>query len=123
MKNFIVSCITVCYVCLICYLCLFTTEPVTQAPVAAQPVAAQPVARPSLIVFSATWCGPCQAAKPAIKEIESRGFKITRYDLDADRAVADKYGITSVPTFIIVDRDGTQLPGTNSVEDVQRYFQ
>jgi len=57
--------------------------------------------RPKLIVFYATWCGPCQSAKPFVTQIEAAGVEVVRYDIDAQPEMARKYGVTSVPTFFI----------------------
>lgn len=76
-------------------------------------------------VFSATWCGPCQAYKPivneAIPEIEARGYEVSIIDVDKDVTEANltsRYNIRGVPTTVIVHEDDTNtvLVGKQSKE-------
>jgi len=58
-----------------------------------------------LIDFYADWCGPCIAMKPVFKEVEEQ-FKgkvaFKKVNVDSDPSEAQKYGIMSIPTFVIV---------------------
>lgn len=59
---------------------------------------------PTLVQFSAEWCGPCQAMKPVVEKLESdikEKARVVKIDVDKyDELVAD-FRIQTVPTFII----------------------
>lgn len=59
-----------------------------------------------LIYFTATWCGPCQTQKPIIEQIKAAGkHKVHIVDIDNDRATANSWGVSTVPTVAVV-REG-----------------
>lgn len=55
----------------------------------------------SVMAFTAEWCAPCKRAKPALIAIQASGVQVTIVDIDKKPDMARKYGITSVPTFIV----------------------
>ncbi|KAJ1974717.1 hypothetical protein H4R35_003479 [Dimargaris xerosporica] len=65
-----------------------------------------------LVDFTAEWCGPCRMLKPLLKEAIESQDKIDMVVLDIDNAgeVAQKYGITSVPTIKVFDH-GKEIDG------------
>jgi len=64
-----------------------------------------------LIDFYADWCGPCKIMSPIFEELaEEYKEKITlkKIDVEAHGDMAAKYGIMSIPTFVIL-KEGKEV--------------
>ena len=57
--------------------------------------------RPKVLAFTASWCVPCQRAKPALIQIQAAGVGVQIIDIDKQPELARQYGVTSVPTFFV----------------------
>ena len=60
--------------------------------------------KPVLVDFFAEWCGPCKMAAPIIDGLadEYAGKAvIAKVDVDANRDLAAKYGVMSIPTVMV----------------------
>ena len=57
-----------------------------------------------LVDFYADWCGPCKMMGPVVEEIanEETGVKECKINIDGEMAVAQKYGVRSIPACIAV---------------------
>ena len=66
-----------------------------------QPPNSGPCSRPKVLAFTASWCVPCQRAKPVLVQIQAAGVDVEIIDIDARPDLAAKYGVTSVPTFFV----------------------
>jgi thioredoxin 1 len=54
-----------------------------------------------ILLFNASWCGPCKRMKEFIKNnIEKLNKKIILIDVDECRDIANKYKVRSYPTLI-----------------------
>ena len=60
--------------------------------------------QPILVDFFATWCGPCKAMEPVVKDvaqsIEGKA-RVVKVDIDKQQQIARQYNVSAVPTFII----------------------
>ena len=66
--------------------------------------------RPVIVDFWAAWCGPCRVMSPILEELaqERDDLRVVKVDVDHNQRVAARYGVLSMPTFMVF-RDGAPV--------------
>ncbi len=76
----------------------------------------------TVLAFIASWCEPCRFSLPTLIAIELKGVSVIILDIDKDsewRKLAEKYKITSVPTFFVYV-EGKKTTRTQDISVVVR---
>lgn len=64
-----------------------------------------------LVDFTAAWCGPCRVMKPLLGALSTEyagRVQFTEVDVDEDPALAQRFDVRSMPTFVVL-RDGREV--------------
>lgn len=65
---------------------------------------------PTVVHFSAVWCGPCAGVRRVVDQVCDELPKVAHVeiDMDANPAAARRLSVLSLPTTFIFDADGRQ---------------
>lgn len=72
---------------------------------------------PTIVHFSAVWCGPCVAVRKVVNQVcaELPSVAHVEIDMDANPAAARRLSVLSLPTTLIFDADGRPRYRTTGV--------
>lgn len=78
-----------------------------------------------LVDFWAQWCGPCRMQAPILDELDDRlgaAVKICKLDVDEAPSVAQRFGVMSIPTLMVL-KDGelvNKAVGVHTLEQLEQ---
>jgi len=84
--------------------------------------------KPVLVDFWATWCVPCRVQGPIVEEIANDfegKAKVGKFDVDANPAISQQFGVMSIPTLMIFDKGQLvrQFVGVQSKDTLKNELQ
>ena len=78
--------------------------------------------RPVIVDFYADWCGPCKKLSPVIEHLAKKyAGKIDFYkvNIDEEQAIAQVFGIQSIPTIMFCGMKGKPMASMGLVEEAE----
>ena len=69
-----------------------------------------------LVDFFANWCGPCKMLSPILETLTDR-IKIVKVDVDQCPELAQKYGVMSIPTLILIKKGETIIQNIGFMQE------
>ena len=88
--------------------------------------------KPLVIVFTASWCGPCQLMNkkswpdPRVEQVATDNYVPVMLDVDTppNDKIADQYQVQGFPTVIVADGEGTPSKSAHflSADDLHAFL-
>jgi thiol-disulfide isomerase/thioredoxin len=76
-----------------------------------------------VLYFTADWCNPCQRTKPVADELKREGLiDFIFVDADTELELLEKFGIKSVPTYILIE-DGKEIKRMNGAKNKEQFLE
>lgn len=87
--------------------------------------------KPGIVLFTADYCGPCKhRQRPTIQKVIAhfgeQTIQFIMVDVDQLPEVANRWGVMSLPTTVVLDKDGKPIHinhGVTPQETLQRQLQ
>ena len=78
----------------------------------------------NVFYFTAEWCGPCKKTRPIVEEMKREGFEFQIIDADYEQLLVKRFGIKSVPTFILFEneKEVDRITGAKTREELQSFI-
>jgi thiol-disulfide isomerase/thioredoxin len=76
-----------------------------------------------VLYFTAEWCNPCQRTRPVAEELKRDGLiDFIFVDSDTEIELLEKFGIKSVPTYILIE-DGLEVGRMNGAKTRDQFLE
>lgn len=81
-------------------------------------------AGPAIVAFGAAWCGHCRRLTPALEQLARQGYRVVSVDVDRSPALAQRYGVSSLPTLLYFreGHPGAPLVGPGSLAQIELWL-
>ena len=78
---------------------------------------------PTLVMLSTKTCPPCRKMKPVVEEF-AKEYRVLMLDAHEAQEVSIKYGVKSVPTFLMMAEGElvARTAGTKTIDQLQEFF-